>query len=84
MSELVRYQIEDHIALIEMNDPESRNSMSQQMCYSLIDALKAAEANDNVHVIVLTGAGNAFCAGGNLKEFSQYQEKLLSFSFFCS
>src|SRR5690606_6784444 len=78
MSELVRYQIEDHIALVEMNDPETRNSMSQKMCYSLIDTLKAAEANDDVHVIVLTGAGNAFCAGGNLKEFSRYQEKLAS------
>jgi enoyl-CoA hydratase/carnithine racemase len=76
MSELVRYQIEDNIGLIEMNDPDSRNSMSQQMCYALIDSLKAAEANDEVHVIVLTGAGNAFCAGGNLKEFSRYQEKL--------
>lgn len=78
MNELVRYRIEENIGLIEMNDPESSNSMSQQMCFSLIDTLSSAEANDEVHVIVLTGTGNAFCAGGNIKEFSRYQEKLAS------
>lgn len=78
MGELVRFQIENNIGLIEMNDPESKNSLSQTMCLTLIDTLKSAEANDGVHVIVLTGAGSSFCAGGNLKEFSRYQEKLAS------
>ena len=78
MTELVRFQIEDHIGIIEMNDPDTRNSMSQKMCFALTETLKAAEANDEVHVIVLTGAGNSFCAGGNLKEFTKYQEKAAS------
>lgn len=78
MVELVRYQIENNIGIIEMNDPESRNSLSQDMCLTLIDTLKATEANDEVHVILLTGGGSSFCAGGNLKEFSRYQEKLAS------
>lgn len=78
MSELVCYRIEDNIAVIEMNDPESRNPLSQEMCYSLIEAFRSAEENNEVHVIVLTGAGNAFCAGGNIKEFAAYQEKLAS------
>jgi enoyl-CoA hydratase/carnithine racemase len=78
MGELVRYQIEDHVGIIEMNDPESRNSMSQNMCLTLIDTLKAAETNNEVHVIVITGAGSAFCAGGNIKEFALYQEKVAS------
>jgi enoyl-CoA hydratase/carnithine racemase len=78
MGELVRFQIDDHIGMIEMNDPESRNSLSKNMCLTLIDTLKAAEANDEVHVILLTGAGGSFCAGGNIKEFAAYQEKLAS------
>jgi enoyl-CoA hydratase/carnithine racemase len=78
MVDLVRYQIENNIGIIEMNDPESRNSLSQDMCITLINTLKGAEADNEVHVILLTGAGNAFCAGGNLKEFSRYQEKLAS------
>jgi enoyl-CoA hydratase/carnithine racemase len=78
MVELVCYQIEKNIGIIEMNDPDSRNSLSQDMCLTLINTLKAAEANNEVHVILLTGAGSSFCAGGNLKEFSRYQEKLAS------
>lgn len=78
MSELVCYRIEKTIGVIEMNDPESRNPLSQEMCYSLIHAFRSAEANEDVHVIVLTGAGKAFCAGGNIKEFAAYQEKRAS------
>jgi enoyl-CoA hydratase/carnithine racemase len=78
MGELIRYHIEDHVGIIQMNDPESSNSMSQNMCLTLIDTLNAAEANNEVHVILLTGAGSTFCAGGNIKEFAAYQEKLAS------
>jgi enoyl-CoA hydratase/carnithine racemase len=79
MGELVRFMIvEDHVGLVELNDPESRNSLSQDLCLTLIETLKAAEANELVHVIVLTGAGSSFCAGGNIKEFAAYQEKLAS------
>ncbi|MFP5109452.1 enoyl-CoA hydratase/isomerase family protein [Neobacillus sp. C211] len=78
MGELVRFHIEDHVGIVELNDPESRNPLSKELCLTLIDTLKAAEVNESVHVMVLTGAGNSFCAGGNIKEFAGYQEKLAS------
>lgn len=78
MGELVHFQIDGRIGMIEMNDPDSRNSLSQNMCLTLIATLKAAEANDDINVILLTGAGSSFCAGGNIKEFAAYQKKLAS------
>lgn len=61
------YETEGPLALITLNRPDRRNAYSEAMVDSLVSALDAAEANENVRCIVLTGAGTAFSAGGDLK-----------------
>ena len=54
-----------------MNRPERRNALSQGMLDSLYDELTKAENDSSVRAIVLTGAGNAFCAGGDVKDMAE-------------
>ena len=56
------------IARLTLNRPEARNAMSQRMIQELGVAVGEIVANDAVRVVVLTGAGDHFCAGGDLKE----------------
>jgi trans-feruloyl-CoA hydratase/vanillin synthase len=57
------------IAWVTMNRPEKRNAMSPQLHYDMLDALTALESADEARVVVLTGAGNSWSAGQDLKEF---------------
>lgn len=75
MGEVVTYRVEDNVAIITMNDPDRNNPLSQEMCWTLIDQMNRASKDDSAHVILLTGEGKTFCAGGDLKEFVKYQEK---------
>ncbi len=62
------YEVRDRICTITMNRPERRNALSGQLVNELIVALETAGADDAVRVIVLTGAGGAFCSGGDLSQ----------------
>jgi enoyl-CoA hydratase/carnithine racemase len=68
MSELL---IENHgfVRVLTMNRPDKRNALNQALTQALLDGLCAADADDSVRSIVLTGAGRAFCAGADLSEF---------------
>ena len=70
MSELL---IENHagVRILSMNRPEKRNALNHALTQALLDGLRAAEADDGVRSIVLTGAGVAFCAGADLSEFKE-------------
>ncbi len=58
-----------HIATIRLNRPEKHNAINAEMSAELIECLDALEADDDVRVIVLTGAGEkAFCAGADMAE----------------
>jgi enoyl-CoA hydratase len=65
--ETVRYNVDDGIARIVMNRPEKRNALNHQLLDDLDAAFAAAEADDAVRVVVLSGAGPSFCAGYDLK-----------------
>ena len=54
------------VATLTLNRPEKHNAMSGQMIVELRQAAEALGANDAVRVVVLTGAGKSFCAGGDL------------------
>ena len=58
------------ILKLTMNRPDRRNALNQAMLDSLYDELIKAENDSSVRVIVLTGAGNAFCAGGDVKDMA--------------
>lgn len=59
--------LEDGVLTLTLNRPEARNAMSREMNTALQQQLAAAELDPAVKCLVLTGAGNGFCAGGDVK-----------------
>ncbi|MGF1599675.1 MAG: enoyl-CoA hydratase [Acidimicrobiales bacterium] len=62
---------DDGVAVITMNRPERRNAMTGPMVAGLASSLAEVETADDVRCVVLTGAGGAFCAGGDVKGFAE-------------
>jgi len=58
------------VAILTLNRPEARNSLSEAMIAALSDALTAIAADRSVRTVILTANGPAFCAGHDLKEFT--------------
>jgi enoyl-CoA hydratase/carnithine racemase len=63
----VLYEVSDHVATITLNRPERLNAATFDMGTQLIESLAAAERDDDVRVIILTGAGKGFCAGDDVE-----------------
>jgi enoyl-CoA hydratase/carnithine racemase len=57
------------VRVLTMNRPEKRNALNAALTQGLLDALRAADADDAIGCVVLTGAGQGFCAGADLAEF---------------
>ena len=74
MSDRVLVQVENHVALITVNDPERRNAVTAEISAGLRAAVDAAEANTDVHALIVTGAGKAFCAGADLTALGEATE----------
>jgi enoyl-CoA hydratase len=68
LSDALLVDVKDRIALLTLNRPEARNALSSELLRALPEAIVAADNNDDVDVIVLTGADPAFCAGLDLRE----------------
>ena len=66
-TEATLYEIKHGAAWITLNRPENRNALSSVLVTELYDHLMAANADDSVRSIVITGNGPAFCAGADLK-----------------
>ena len=67
--EHILVDVEEGVAILTLNRPESLNAMNRKLSVELHHALKAAEADDAIGCIVITGAGErAFSAGGDIKE----------------
>jgi enoyl-CoA hydratase/carnithine racemase len=64
---------EDHgaVRVLRMNRPDKLNALNTPLTRAVLDGLQAAETDDGVRAVVLTGAGRAFCAGADLAEFSE-------------
>ncbi len=62
--------IEDGVATLTLNRPESLNALSDEIRFGLVDTLTRLGADENVGCIVITGAGRGFCAGGDVKSMS--------------
>ena len=63
--------VEDGVATLTMNRPEARNALSAAMSAGLEEAIPRLAEDSNVRVVVLTGTGGAFCAGGDVKGFAR-------------
>jgi enoyl-CoA hydratase/carnithine racemase len=62
----ILYDVKNHVATITLNRPEQMNAFTNVMLHEMLDALERVDADDAVRVLVVTGAGRAFCAGMDL------------------
>jgi len=69
--ETLAYETDGRIARITLNRPERLNAINMEMPGEIEAAVEAANADPNIHVIVLAGAGRAFCAGYDLVYFAE-------------
>ncbi|MCG7576301.1 MULTISPECIES: p-hydroxycinnamoyl CoA hydratase/lyase [unclassified Halomonas] len=65
----VKVNVEEGIAWVTLNRPEKRNAMSPTLNREMIDVLETIELDQEAHVLVLTGEGESFSAGMDLKEY---------------
>ncbi len=70
MSEQLLESFDEGVATLTMNRPEARNAMGGDMMTAMHEALPRLAADRDVRCVVLTGAGGAFCAGGDVKGFA--------------
>lgn len=61
------FEIQDHIATITLNRPNSMNAFSEEMILSWIKALETVRDSDDIRVLIVKGNGKCFCAGGDIK-----------------
>jgi enoyl-CoA hydratase/carnithine racemase len=69
----ILYRVEDGVAVITLNRPDRLNAWRAQMDADVRDAMRKASADDQVRVIVLTGAGRGFCAGADMNTLQSVQ-----------
>ncbi|MDR3534502.1 MAG: enoyl-CoA hydratase-related protein [Rhodopila sp.] len=72
MSENLKFSIDNGIATITLDRPEKLNAFTDEMLEDWLTALEECRVNDEVRVIVITGAGRAFTTGGDVSTFDQH------------
>jgi enoyl-CoA hydratase/carnithine racemase len=65
--EQIRYELDDNVLTLTMNRPDRLNAWTPTMLGELLDAFDRADADDDVRVVIITGAGRGFCAGADLE-----------------
>lgn len=69
------YEVTERVATITLNRPEVMNAFSDTMREALLRAAREAASTPEVRCVVITGAGRAFCAGGDIASMAELQEK---------
>jgi len=65
------YETEEHIAKIILNRPEAKNAFSPEMIALWREALERSQTDQNIRVIVVTGKGDTFCSGGDIRDMAE-------------
>src|SRR5438876_7845609 len=65
--EEILYQVKDQVATVTLNRPDKLNAWTPTMQREVYSVMTQAEKDENVRVIILTGAGRAFCAGADIQ-----------------
>jgi 2-(1,2-epoxy-1,2-dihydrophenyl)acetyl-CoA isomerase len=68
--ETLTVELEEGVAVVTLNRPDALNALSVQLCQDFLDAF-AALREQKARAVILTGAGRAFCAGGDLREMQK-------------
>jgi len=72
---MIRKETDNHVTTITLDRPEKLNAFSGTMREDLLAALRAAAGDPDCRVVVITGAGRAFCAGGDVEYMSGLQKE---------
>jgi enoyl-CoA hydratase/carnithine racemase len=70
--EQITYEVAEHVAVLTYDRPEQRNAVSRRMNAELHDAWRRFRDDDDAFVLVITGAGEAFCAGWDLQDAADW------------
>ncbi|HEX2277478.1 MAG TPA: enoyl-CoA hydratase-related protein [Candidatus Tectomicrobia bacterium] len=70
-SDTLLFELTEHVAVITLNRPAVRNAMNRELRGGLVEALKRVREDPEIRVAIITGAGNTFSAGADLKERAQ-------------
>lgn len=65
--ELLQYEVDDHVLTITLNRPDRLNALTRELEEELFAAMQQADSDDQVRVVILTGAGKGFCAGADME-----------------
>jgi trans-feruloyl-CoA hydratase/vanillin synthase len=71
----VKVEKEEGIAWVILNRPEKRNAMSPQLHFDMVEVLDELETDATTQILILTGAGNSWCAGQDLREYFRVTDK---------
>ncbi len=71
----ILFSKQNHVATITLNRPEKMNAYSETMVHEMLDALAHIRDDDNLRVVIITGAGRGFCSGGEVSADFQYPER---------
>jgi enoyl-CoA hydratase/carnithine racemase len=63
----VLYEVRDHIAIITLNRPENRNSMTEDVLTGIVERVQEVRDNPDLRCVIITGKGTSFCAGADFK-----------------
>ncbi|MEM8979206.1 MAG: enoyl-CoA hydratase-related protein [Pseudomonadota bacterium] len=69
--ETIIVDIEDHICTIRLNRPDALNALNSELLAELADAVSAADRNDKVRCLIITGSDKAFAAGADISEMAE-------------
>ncbi len=74
MSAQLKSHTIDQTLILTLSDPENRNALSPSIYAAGLEALNAADSSPDIGSVILTGEGENFCAGGNLKRLQTNRE----------
>ncbi len=74
-NQAVLVDVRDHVATITLNRPDAMNAINADLSAGLMEVLRRVRADDDIRVAVLTGNGRAFCAGFDLKEIRERDQR---------
>ena len=69
------YTVENHVATLTLNRPEKMNALTRVTYQEMEDAFRSAQEDDNVRVVIVTGAGRGFCSGDDVRSMPAPDER---------
>ena len=71
MSEFIKFDVTDMVAIITLNRPEKLNAFTDNMLMALVDAIDRCELDNDIRCVILTGEGRGFSAGGDVTQMGK-------------